>query len=247
VMDPSNPQVLFAALWAARVAQWEIRQRRIFCDSGRRVFTNPRDGGRHVAANHQRPSRRDDMLGRIGIRHCAQQSEAQYLTPSEKEPGITLDMAASGSTSTTITASAAGDRERWALAVSPDNADYYVAKTRQTWEIHRRGANVYRSRAPPAVTTTSAIDQIRVTRRTSPISSDQGAVISVNGGQGREQLVQHNQRAQFITSPTDNGCPIGFTGLARECSAAVDEPQRRRRMTLREWSLPGSKSMATRG
>ena len=44
VMDPSNPQILFAALWAARVAPWEVRSGESFVIPGSGLYKSS-DGG----------------------------------------------------------------------------------------------------------------------------------------------------------------------------------------------------------
>ena len=44
VMDPTNPQILYAALWAARVAPWEIRSGESFVIPGSGLYKST-DGG----------------------------------------------------------------------------------------------------------------------------------------------------------------------------------------------------------
>src|SRR5258708_386024 len=146
VMDPGNSQVLFAALWAARVAPWEIRSGESFVIPGSGLYKST-DGG------------------------------ATWRQITKGLPG----------------ADDPPDR----IWINPSNA------------------------------------------QTIALSSDQGAVISVNGGQTWSSW--YNQpTAQFYHVTTDNRFPYWVYGAQQESgSAAVMSRSDVGELTFREWSLPG--------
>src|SRR5215469_13331073 len=66
VMDPSNSQILYAALWAARVAPWEIRSGESFVIPGGGLYKSA-DGGTTWREISKGLPGSGDTIGRIGI------------------------------------------------------------------------------------------------------------------------------------------------------------------------------------
>src|SRR5215472_14981075 len=66
VMDPSNSQILFAALWAARVAPWEVRSGESFTIPGSGFYRSI-DGGTTWKPITKGLPAAGDTIGRIGI------------------------------------------------------------------------------------------------------------------------------------------------------------------------------------
>ena len=75
VMDPGNPQILFAALWAARVAPWEIRSGESFVIQGSGLYKST-DGGSTWRQITKGTSGRRRQNRPHWHRHRAQQSQA---------------------------------------------------------------------------------------------------------------------------------------------------------------------------
>src|SRR6202790_2243694 len=65
--DPQNPQIIYAVLWAARVAPWEVRDGRSFIAAGSGLFKSEDGGDTWHPLTKGLPNYMDDKLGRIGI------------------------------------------------------------------------------------------------------------------------------------------------------------------------------------
>src|SRR5439155_6774763 len=64
--DPSNPRTIYATLWAARVAPWEIRSGASFITAASGIFKST-DGGGHWRPLTKGLPGADEGLSRIGI------------------------------------------------------------------------------------------------------------------------------------------------------------------------------------
>ena len=91
VMDPSNSQILYAALWAARVAPWEVRSGESFIIPGSGLYKST-DGGTTWRPITRGLPAGEDGLGRIGIAIAPSNSKRIYLTleAKDKAAGIYL-------------------------------------------------------------------------------------------------------------------------------------------------------------
>src|ERR1700736_5864440 len=66
VLDPANPRTVYAVLWAARVAPWEIRGGESFIREGSGLFKSTHEGDTWRPLTAGLPAAQDG-LGRIGI------------------------------------------------------------------------------------------------------------------------------------------------------------------------------------
>ena len=82
--DPSNPQTVYAVLWAARVAPWEVRSGASFIASGSGVFKST-DGGTNWHPLTKGLPSGEDGLGRIGIAVAPSQSSRIYASVEAKK------------------------------------------------------------------------------------------------------------------------------------------------------------------
>jgi len=241
VMDPGNPQVLFAALWAARVAPWEIRSGESFVIPGSGLYKS-NDGGSTWRQITKGLPGADDLLGRIGIAIAPSNPKRMYLTAeAEKEPGIYRSDDAGESWQHVNEDHRIGGRGPGAMgiAVSPDNADLiYVANT-TTWKSTDGGKTFTGFKGAPGGDDYQRIWINPNNPQMVALSSDQGAVISVNAGQTWSSW--YNQpTAQFYHVTTDNRFPYWVYGAQQESgSAAVMSRSDVGELTFREWSLPG--------
>jgi len=241
VMDPSNSQVLFAALWAARVAPWEIRSGESFVIPGSGLYKST-DGGSTWRQITKGLPGADDVVGRIGIAIAPSNPKRMYLTAeAQKEPGIFRSDDAGESWQHVNEDHRIGGRGPGAMgiAVSPDNADLiYVANT-TTWKSTDGGKTFTGFKGAPGGDDYQRIWINPNNAQMIALSSDQGAVISVNGGQTWSSW--YNQpTAQFYHAATDNRFPYWVYGAQQESgSAAVMSRTDVGELTFREWNLPG--------
>ena len=241
VMEPGNPQVLFAALWAARVAPWEIRSGESFVIPGGGLYKST-DGGTTWRQITKGLPGADDVIGRIGIAIAPGNPKRMYLTAeAKKEPGIYRSDDGGESWQRVNDDHRIGGRGPGAMgiAVSPDNADtIYVANT-TTWKSTDAGKTFTGFKGAPGGDDYQRIWINPANAQTIALSSDQGAVISVNGGQTWSSW--YNQpTAQFYHVTTDSRFPYWVYGAQQESgSAAVMSRSDVGELTFREWSLPG--------
>src|SRR5271165_3265559 len=135
VMDPVNSQTLFAALWAARVAPWEVRSGESFVIPGSGLFKSTDGGTTWRAITKGLPTSAE--LARIGIAISPSHPQRMFLTlESKKDPGIYRSDDTGESWQFVNGDHRIGGRGPGAMgiAVSPDNQDtIYVANT-TTWK-----------------------------------------------------------------------------------------------------------------
>jgi len=241
VMDTGNPQVLFAALWAARVAPWEVRSGESFMISGSGLYKST-DGGNTWRSITKGLPGSDDKIGRIGIAIAPSNPLRMYLSlEAEKEPGIYRSDDAGESWQHVNEDHRIGGRGPGAMgiAVSPDNPDLlYVANT-STWKSTDGGKTFVGFKGAPGGDDYQRIWIDPRNAHTIALTSDQGAVISVNGGQTWSSW--YNQpTAQFYHVTTDERFPYWVYGAQQESGAAATQSRSDMgEISFREWSLPG--------
>ena len=241
VMDPTNSQILFAALWAARVAPWEIRSGESFVIQGSGLFKST-DGGSTWRPITKGLPGSDDKMGRIGIAIAPSNPKRMYLTlEAEKEPGIYLSDDSGESWQHVNEDHRIGGRGPGAMgiAVSPDDPDtIYVANT-TTWKSTDAGKTFVGFKGAPGGDDYQRIWINPANAQTIALTADQGAVVSVNGGKTWSSW--YNQpTAQFYHVTTDNRFPYWVYGAQQESGAAATQSRSDMgEISFREWSLPG--------
>jgi photosystem II stability/assembly factor-like uncharacterized protein len=241
VMDPGNPQVLFAALWAARVAPWEIRSGESFVIQGSGLYKSS-DGGATWQQIKQGLPGEGDKVGRIGIAIAPGNSRRMYLTlEAAKEPGVYRSDDAGETWRRVNEDHRIGGRGPGAMgiAVSPSDPEtLYVANT-STWKSTDGGKTFVGFKGAPGGDDYQRIWIDPGNAQTIALSSDQGAVISVNGGQTWSSW--YNQpTAQFYHVTTDSRFPYWVYGAQQESGAAATQSRSDfGEITFREWNLPG--------
>jgi hypothetical protein len=125
------------------------------------------------------------------------------------------------------------------IAVAPDNQDtIYVANT-TTWKSTDAGKTFTGFKGAPGGDDYQRIWIDPKNSQVIALSADQGAEISVNGGQTWSSW--YNQpTAQFYHVTTDNRFPYWVYGAQQESgSVATQSRSDYGEITFREWSLPG--------
>jgi photosystem II stability/assembly factor-like uncharacterized protein len=240
--DPSNAQTIYAVLWAARVAPWEIRSGESFIAPGSGLFKSTDGGNTWRQLTKGLPSSDDGGLGRIGVAVAPSQPQRVYATvEAKKGAGVYRSDDAGESWNLINSDRRIGGRGPGAMgiAVAPDNPDViYVANT-TTWKSSDAGKTFVGFRGAPGgddyqrVWISSEHPQIIA------LSSDQGAVITVNGGASWSNW--YNQpTAQFYHVTTDNRFPYWVYGAQQESgSAGTMSRSDYGEITFREWHSVG--------
>lgn len=242
VMDPDDPQVLYAALWAARVAPWEVRSGEYFIIPGSGFYKST-DGGSTWREVTQGLPTGEDGLSRIGIAIAPGNPKRVYLNveTNKTKAGIYRSDDAGESWQLVNSDHRIGGRGPGAMgiAVAPDNPDeLYVANT-ASWKSTDGGSTFVGWKGAPGGDDYQRIWISAENPQIIAISADQGAAISVNGGE--TWSTWYNQpTAQFYDVTTDNRFPYWVYGGQQESgSVATKSRSDYGEITFRDWSLPG--------
>ena len=242
VMDPSDPQVLLAALWAARVAPWEVRSGEYFTIPGSGLYKST-DGGSTWRPITQGLPTAEDGLSRIGIAVAPSNPKRVYLNVETKKDkaGIYRSDDAGESWQLVNSDHRIGGRGPGAMgiAVAPDDPDViYVANT-ASWKSTDAGKTFVGWKGAPGGDDYQRIWISAENPQIIALSADQGAAISVNGGNTWSSW--YNQpTAQFYDVNTDNRFPYWVYGGQQESgSVATKSRSDYGEISFRDWSLPG--------
>src|SRR5690242_332578 len=241
VFDPQNSQTIYATLWAARVAPWEVRSGESFISSGSGIFKST-DGGSTWQPLMRGLPTAEDKLGRIGIAVAPSEPSRIYASVEARKNGGVYVSNDGGESWKLIN----GDHRiggsgpgAMGIAVAPDNPDViYVANT-TTWKSSDGGKTFAGFKGAPGGDDYQRIWISQENPQIIALSSDQGAVISVNGGVTWSSW--YNQpTAQFYHVTTDNRFPYWVYGAQQESgSAATLSRSDFGEITFRDWRLPG--------
>jgi photosystem II stability/assembly factor-like uncharacterized protein len=240
--DPANPQTVYAVLWAARVAPWEIRSGESFVAAGSGLYKSTDGGSTWSQLTKGLPASGDAGLGRMGIAVAPSQPSRMYATvEAKKDAGIYRSDDAGESWQQVNSDHRIGGRGPGAagIAVSPDNPDViYVANT-TTWKSSDAGKSFVGFKGAPG-----GDDYQRIWISTEnpdiiALTADQGAAVSVN--RGATWSSWYNQpTAQFYHVTTDSRFPYWVYGAQQESgSAGTISRSDYGEITFREWHPVG--------
>jgi photosystem II stability/assembly factor-like uncharacterized protein len=240
--DPTNSQTVYAVLWAARVAPWEIRSGESFVAAGSGLYKSTDGGSTWSQLTKGLPASADGELGRIGIAVAPSQPNRMYATvEAKKDAGIYRSDDGGESWQLVNSDHRIGGRGPGAMgiAVSPDNPDViYVANT-TTWKSSDAGKSFVGFKGAPG-----GDDYQRIWISTEnpdiiALTADQGAIVSVN--RGATWSSWYNQpTAQFYHVTTDSRFPYWVYGAQQESgSAGTMSRSDYGEITFREWHSVG--------
>jgi photosystem II stability/assembly factor-like uncharacterized protein len=236
--DPGNPQTIYAVLWAARVAPWEIRSGESFVAKGSGLYKSTDGGNNWKQLTKGLPSSDDGGLGRIGVAVAPTQPNRVYASvEAKKNAGVYRSDDAGESWQLVNGDRRIGGRGPGAMgiAVSPDNPDLiYIANT-TTWKSNDAGKTFAGFKGAPGGDDYQRVWVSGENPDIIALSSDQGAVISVN--RGATWSSWYNQpTAQFYHVTTDNRFPYWVYGAQQESgSAGTLSRSDYGEITFREW------------
>ena len=240
--DPTNPQTIYAVLWAARVAPWEVRSGGSIYIAGSGLFKSTDGGSTWRPLTKGLPAAAEE-LGRMGIAVAPSQPNRIYASVEAKRglAGIYRSEDAGESWKQVNSDGRIGGRGPGAMgiAVAPDNPEViYVANT-TTWKSTDAGKTFVGFKGAPGGDDYQRIWISAEHPQIIALSSDQGAVISVNGGETWSSW--YNQpTAQFYHVTTDNRFPYWVYGAQQESgSVATLSRSDYGEITFRDWHLIG--------
>lgn len=239
VIDPQNPDVLYAALWEARQGPWENAD---FRGPGSGVYKSTDGGSTWRAINHGLPTFEQDRLGRIGLTVSPSEPKRLFATvEANQKAGLYRSDDAGESwrlvnDDPRVTMRASDFAE---VKVHPTDPDIVFTGSIVAWKSTDGGKTFTAFRGAPGgddyhrIWINPAHPEIML------LASDQGAVVTLNGGETWSSW--YNQpTAQFYHVSTDYNFPYRVCGGQQESgSACVASRGDHGRITFRDWRPVG--------
>ena len=236
ILDPSNPQIVYAALWEARQGPWENGA---FFGPGSGVFKST-DGGTTWRQLTSGLPATGELLGRAGLEIARSNPRRLYaIAGTNSESGGVYRSDDAGETWQRVN----DDDRLWGrpgdfneVRADPTNPDVVYVGNIVTWKSTDGGRTFHALRGAPGG---DDYHRLWINPRDPNIilnASDQGAVITVNGGATWSSW--YNQpTAQMFHINADNAFPYRVCGGQQESgSACVPSRGDEGQITFRDWT-----------
>ncbi len=242
-IDPVNPKVIYADLWASSEAPWE--------NGGWQGKTSGLfksvDGGTTWKQLTKGLPTTDQGLGRIGFTICKANPKRLYATVDAPTVGgiFRSDDAGESWVRTNTEGRVWGRGSDFAeVRVDPTNADIVYAGNTSTYRSIDKGVTFECFKGAPGGDDYHTIFIHPTQPQIIGLAADQGATISVNNGETWSSF--YNQpTAQFYHVSTDNRFPYWVYGGQQESgSAGVASRGRNGGITFRDWHTVGAEEYA---
>ena len=239
--DPANPQTVFAVLWAARQAPWEIGSS--WTLSANNGLYKSTDGGTTWRRITVGLPTAEDKLGRIGLGMCASEPGRMYAVLGAAQGGGVYRSDDGGEHWHRVNA----DPRLWGrdgdfneVKVDPKNADVLYVANVVTWKSTDGGRTFTAFRGAPGGDDYHRLWINPDDPKIILLAGDQGAVVTVNGGATWSSW--YNQpTAQFYHVSTDHQFPYRVYGGQQESgSAGIVSRGNDGQITFREWRPVGA-------
>jgi photosystem II stability/assembly factor-like uncharacterized protein len=236
--DPSNPDTVFAVLWESRQAPWENGE---FKGPGSGLYKSTDGGSTWRAVTKGLPSAADG-LGRIGLGVCPSEPRRMYAIVGATKLGGVYRSDDAGESWSRV-----NDDERVfgrdgdfnEIKADPHNADVVYSANIVTWKSTDGGKTFAAFRGAPGGDDYHRIWISPDDPRVMILASDQGAIVTVNGGETWSSW--YNQpTAQFYHVVTDDAFPYRVCGGQQESgSVCISSRGDHGQITFRDWSPVG--------
>jgi photosystem II stability/assembly factor-like uncharacterized protein len=238
VLDPSNPQIVYASLWQARQGPWENGD---FRGPGSGLFKSTDGGTTWRPLTGGLPSWDADRLGRIGIGIAPSRPSRLFLVVEARKPGIYRSDDA-GESWTLVNGDervVARPSDATDIRVHPTNPDVVIVPTIVTWKSTDGGRTFTGFRGAPGGDDYQRAWFNPANPDIIALTSDQGAIITLNGGESWSSW--YNQpTAAFYHVITDNAFPYRVcSGQQESGSVCISSRGNDGQITFREWSPVG--------
>src|SRR6186713_390230 len=238
-IDPNNSNIVFADMWAGRQGPWENGA----WNGKESGLFKSTDGGTTWKKITKGLPTTEQGLGRIGFCIAPSDSKRMYATVDAGREGGIFRSDDAGESWTRIQT----DNRYWGRAsdfaevkVDPKNADIVYSANVVTWKSMDGGKTWNAFRGAPGG---DDYHRIWINPNNTDIiliASDQGAIITVNGGQTFSSW--YNQpTAQFYHVSTDNAFPYNvYSGQQESGSVGITSRGNDGMITYREWHPVGA-------
>jgi photosystem II stability/assembly factor-like uncharacterized protein len=239
VVDPGNADTVYAVLWESREGPWENGK---FSGPGSGVFKSTDGGDSWKPLKTGLPTFEKDDLGRIGIALAPGNPRRVFATVQAGRNGGLYRSDDAGETFTLVNADAfvteRGD-DFAEVKVDPKNDDVVYSASVVAWKSVDGGKTFAAFRGAPGGDDYHRAWISPDDSNVILLASDQGAVITVNGGATWSSW--YNQpTAQFYHVSADNAFPYRVCGGQQESgSACVSSRGDDGRITFRDWHPVG--------
>jgi photosystem II stability/assembly factor-like uncharacterized protein len=237
--DPKNPEVVYADLWAGRQGPWENGE---WNGPNSGLFKST-DGGKTWKKLTNGLPTTEQGLGRIGFAIAPTDGNRIYATVESPQSGGVYRSDDAGEHWVKLTNDNRyfGRSSDFAeIKVDPKNADILYTANVVTWKSTDGGKTWNAFRGAPG-----GDDYHRIWINPNDpniilIASDQGAIITVNGGETFSSW--YNQpTAQFYHVSTDNAFPYNvYSGQQESGSVGIASRDNDGQITFREWHPVGA-------
>jgi photosystem II stability/assembly factor-like uncharacterized protein len=235
LIDPTDAKVVYASLWEARQAPWENGE---FSGPGSGLYKSVDGGTTWKALTKGLPDFEHDGLGRIGIGIAPSRPSRLFATVQTKKEGFLYRSDDAGESWTRIC-----DDRRVAerpddfaeVKVDPFDPEVVYTASVVVWKSKDGGRTFTAFRGAPGGDDYHRIWIDPVRPSTLLLASDQGAIVTVNGGESWSSW--YNQpTAQMFHVTADNAFPYRLCGGQQESgSACVLSRGPDGAITFREW------------
>lgn len=238
VIDPSDPRTVYASLWEAREAPWENGR---FQGPGSGLYKSGDGGTTWRRLEHGLPGAREG-LGRIGLGIAPSRPSRLYATVGARSGGGLYRSDDAGESWTCVNddprvTDRADDAAE--VKVHPNDPDVVFSASIVLWKSVDGGRTFGALRGAPGGDDYQRVWIDPAEPETMIVASDQGAIVTVNGG--RSWSSWYNQpTAQLFKVTADAAFPYRLCGGQQESgSACVPSRGPGGSITFRDWSPAG--------
>ena len=234
VIDPNNSNIIYADMWAGRLAPWENG---MWNGKESGLFKSMDGGTTWIKLTAGLPTT-EQGLGRIGFCIAPSNSNRLYATVDAGKYGGIYRSDDAGESWKIMSA----DEKLWGrgsdfaeIKVDPKNADIVYTADVVVWKSTDGGSNWNAFRGAPGGDDYHRIWINPDNNNIMLIASDQGAIITVNGGETFSSW--YNQpTAQFYHVSADNSFPYNvYSGQQESGSVGIASRGNDGQITFREW------------
>ena len=239
VLDPVDPTTVYAVLWEARQAPWENGQ---FSGPGSGLFKSTDGGTTWRQIGKGLPTFEQDGLGRIGITVAPSMPSRMFATvDANRNSGLyRSDDAGENWYKVTQDSRVAGRASDFAeVKVDPKNPDIVYTASVVTWKSIDGGKTFKALRGAPGGDDYHRIWINPNDPNTMLVAGDQGAIVTVNGGESWSSWF-NQPTAAFYHVTTDNAFPYRVcSGQQESGSACISSRGDDGEITFRDWHPVG--------